>query len=719
MRRIILRLLSSFRSTRAEQELAREIRSHLQLLEDQYLASGMDAKEARYAARRAFGGVEQVKEHQREARMFRWLAGWPMDLKLGGRMLVKYPGLTIVGGVAMAFAIAMGLVVVQVMSLFSNPTLPVSQGARLVGIRIIDVAANVQENKILHDFLEWQQSLRSLTNVGAWRDANRNLVVAAGDARPVKVAEMSVSGFRVADGEPLMGRVLVDADEQPAAPAVAVIGYEVWRTRFGRDPRVLGRTVQLGTEYVTGVGGMRGGFEFPVSHDVWLPLKTAVLDQKPRSGPAISVFALLAPGESMQTAQAELTMAGRRAATESPATHQHLEPRLRPYAMMVVPDGPGEMAIMYSIYFLMALLLILISGNVGLLLFARAASREADLVVRTALGASRGRIVAQMFAEALVLGGVAAIVGVTAAHFALRTWGMVFLETNLGRLPFWFDLSLSPRAFAVAMVLTVAGAAVAGIMPAMKITRGMGHRLKQTTAGSGGLQFGGVWTAVIVAQVAATVTFPALVYWEQSQLRRVEHFDPGFANEQYLAVQIERDNPVEGGVNVDAATSGRNARLAATLEELRQKLAAQPGVGGVTFAESLPTTDHPQKIIAMGYDVDLSTVASAKADGGASASLSAGGSKAEAPLRMATIAAVDPSYFEVLDAPVLAGRGFTPADAVPGTHVAIVDQGFVDQVLQGRNAIGQQVRFRYPGPPSRRWAPGNPGEPAGGVWCEE
>jgi hypothetical protein len=137
--------------------------------------------------------------------------------------------------------------------------------------------------------------------------------------------------------------VLVEADAQAAAPAVAVIGYEVWRTRFGSDPNVLGRDVQLGNEHFTVVGVMREGYEFPVSHDVWLPLKTAVLDRQPRSGPAISVFALLAPGETMQTAQAELTTAGRRAATESPATHQHLEPRVRPYAMMMVPDGPGDM----------------------------------------------------------------------------------------------------------------------------------------------------------------------------------------------------------------------------------------------------------------------------------------------------------------------------------------------------------------------------------------
>ena len=706
MRRTILRLLSALRPGRAESELDREIRAHLQLLEDKYVADGMSRSDARYAARRAFGGVEQVKERQRDARAFRWLAGWPMDLKLGGRMLVKYPGLTIVGGLAMAFAICVGLVVFQVLGLFTNPTLPIADGDRLVEIRATDVAGNEQEKKILRDFLDWQQSVRSLTDIGAWRDSSRNLVVAAGDARPVNVAEMSVSGFRLAGGEPLMGRVLIAADEHPSAPAVAVIGYEVWRTRFDSDPNVLGRSVQLGSAHATVVGVMREGFEFPVSHDVWLPLKTALLDHQPRSGPPIGVFARLAPGETIRTAQAELTAAGRRAATAFPATHQHLEPRVRPYAMMIAPDGAEERAIMYSIYFFVAVLLALMCGNVGLLLFARAASREADLVVRTALGASRGRIVAQLFAEALVLGALAASVGVAAAHFALRTWGMVFLETNLGRLPFWVDLALSARAFAAAAVLTVAGAAVAGVMPALKITRGMGYRLKQSTAGGGGLQFGGVWTVVIVAQVAATVMFPALVYWEQSQLRLIETFDPGFASEHYLAVQVQRDDPDPGAVNGEAAQRERAARLVATLDELRRRVAAQPGVGGVTFTERVPTTERPQKVVEMGYDRE--GVASAPA----------GGSTAEPPLRIATVAAVDPSYFEALGAPILAGRGFTRADAGPGARVAIVDHGFVEQVLQGRNAVGQQVRFRYPGPTERRWAPGDPVDPQPGDWYE-
>src|SRR6185369_8263101 len=115
-------------------------------------------------------------------------------------------------------------------------------------------------------------------------------------------------------------------DEQPSAPAVAVIGYALWQARFGGDPNVLGRTVQLDADHPTIVGVMRDGFAFPVSHEMWVPLKTAGLDQTPRSGPAITIFGTLADGATFPTAQAELTTYGRRAAAEQKPTHEHLEP---------------------------------------------------------------------------------------------------------------------------------------------------------------------------------------------------------------------------------------------------------------------------------------------------------------------------------------------------------------------------------------------------------
>ena len=599
-----------------------------------------------------------------------WLDRFSLDLKLGGRMLVKYPGLTIIGGLAMAFAICVGTVVFAVLTTLMNPTLPLPGGERIVQIRNWDVAANSAEPRALHDFLDWRGTLRSMTELGAWRDVTRNLIVDR-DARPVEVAEITASGFRIAQGSPLLGRVLSEADERTGAPLVAVLGYEVWRTRFGSDPDVLGRTVQLGADHATVVGVMREGFAFPVSHELWTPLRTDALDQAPRSGPSITVFGLLAPGVTIEMAQAELTTVGRRAAAERPGTHEHLQAQVTPYAnLFFSASSTEEVGILFSVYFFAGALLVLICGNVALLLFARAATRENELVVRTALGASRGRIVAQLFVEALVLGGVAAVVGLVAADIVLRTWGMGFLEVNLGRLPFWFDLRLTPDTVLFAFGLTVFGSAIAGVLPALKVTRGMGSRLKQATAGAGGLQFGGLWTAVIVVQVAITVAFPAVVYVEQWQLRRIQTFDAGFAAEEYLAVRVARDAPAEAGAATNADEAAARAAFASSLEELRRRVAAEPGVAGVTFADRLPRTARPEA------DIEL-----------------ADGSAVSPTIHEATVAAIDPSYFGVLEAPVLAGRGFRTADLAPGATVAIVDQGFVDQVLAGRNPIGQQIRF--------------------------
>ena len=613
-----------------------------------------------------------------------WLGGVALDLKLGGRMLAKYPGLTLVGGLAMAFAICVGTVISQVLALFFAPTLPLPAGDRIVQIRNWDVAAHEPEPRALYDFLVWRGTLKSVTELGAWRDVTRNLVVAGGDARPVAVAQMTASGFRVAASTPLLGRVLLAGDEQPGAPPVAVLGYDVWRTRFGSDPNVLGRSVQLGSEHATVVGVMREGFAFPVSHEVWMPLRTDVpADRAPRSGPAITVFGVLAPGVTLEAAQAELTTLGRRAAADLPATHEHLQPGVSPYAKLFFSEGPGqERGLLFSIYGFAILLMVLVCGNVALLMFARAAARENELVMRSALGASRGRIVMQMFTEALVLGGVAAVVGLGAADVALRNWGLEFLEVNLGRLPFWYDLRLSTGTVLFALGLTVLGSAIAGVMPALKVTRGMGSRMKQAAAGAGGLQFGGIWTAVIVLQVAITVAFPAVVYVEQWEARYIQTFDAGYATEEYLAVRIEMDAPAVAGANTEGARVAERASLAASIEELRRRVAAEPGVAGVTFVDRLPRTPRPQSIIELADDATVNGQPAGAAT-----------TDRRAALREATVAAIEPTYFDVLGAPILAGRGFSAADLAPNAKAAIVDQGFVDQVLQGRNPIGQQVRF--------------------------
>jgi predicted permease len=619
--------------------------------------------EARRRPIAATGGVTPPAAPRREGRRLAWLRGLSLDLRLGFRMLVKYPGLTLVGGLAMAFSIWVGAFVFEMVRVTVHPTLPLPGGDRIVKIEHWDRRESKQEPRVLHDFAIWRGALRSVTDLGAYSDLSRNLVVRGAEAGPVNVAAITASAFRIAPTPPLLGRVLVERDERPEAPPVLLLGHDVWRTRFAGDPAVVGRRVQLDEGFAEVVGVMPEGFEFPVSHDLWVPLKLTAADGLPRSGAGVSVFGRLAPGASTAEAQAEVEVIGKRLARDIPETHEHLQPFVRSYATFFGDPG-SSYALLRSFNVFALLLVVLLCSNVGLLLFARAATRETEIVVRSALGASRGRIVAQLFAEALAIGGVAAAVGLAAVATTLRLWGRAFFEVQGGVVPFWVDPKLSVPTILYALVLTLVAAAVAGIVPGLKVTHGLGARLKQGTAG-GGLRFGGVWTAVIVAQVAVTVAVPAAIFIEQGELRRVRAYDGGFESERYAAMRLEMPSTRDG---VDTT-----ARYAAAAGALRQRLLAEPGVSGVAFASHLPRLAHPESEIELGDR-------SAAADEGLVS-------------KRVDIAHVDPSYFDVLDAPVRAGRAFRAGDEADGARVVIVDQGFVDQVLRGRNALGRQLRL--------------------------
>jgi len=171
-------------------------------------------------------------------------------------MVNRYPGLTLVGGLAMAFAIWAGAATFEFLRQIVEPRLPLAGGERLVAICNWEIRSNQVETQILHDFVDWRRQLRSVEAVGAWRAVDRNLIAGDGRGEPVELAEISASAFRLTRARPYLGRTLLADDELPGAPAVLVIGYDVWQARFGGDSTVIGRAVKLGTEPVTIVGVM-------------------------------------------------------------------------------------------------------------------------------------------------------------------------------------------------------------------------------------------------------------------------------------------------------------------------------------------------------------------------------------------------------------------------------------------------------------------------------
>ena len=220
----------------AEERMNEEFRFHLEMEADRLVReAGLEPQEARRRARLAFGYEERHKEELRDGRGPEWPSGLSLDLKLGVRLLLKYPGLTIVGGLAMAFAIWVGAVAFEMVMLFVSPALPLPQGDRIVHLRNWDVQATRVEPRALHVFFVWRQAMRSVTDVEAWQDVVRNLKGRDGETPQAQVASVTTSRSRVAASPPLLGRAIVPAHEHLSAPAVVVLGHDVWRALFGAD----------------------------------------------------------------------------------------------------------------------------------------------------------------------------------------------------------------------------------------------------------------------------------------------------------------------------------------------------------------------------------------------------------------------------------------------------------------------------------------------------
>ena len=676
----VARLRSLWRGLRrrgdVEAEMAEEFRLHQELRAADLVRAGLPPAEAARQARLEFGSVEWYKDEARAARGLRAVdeirVSW-LDVKLGGRMLVKYPGLTLVAGLAFAFAIAVGAAGFELISQVAAPTLPLPGGDRVVAIRAWDEAASDQEHRLAHEFTSWRGTLRTVAALGAHRSVQRNLVVPGGEVTPVTLAEISASAFQVAAVRPLLGRVLLPADEQPDAPPVLVIGYDAWRTRFAGDTAVVGRTVRLDGTPHTVVGVMPDGFAFPTSYSWWTPLHLSASGYAPGEGPPIEVVGRLAPGATLESAQAELATLARRAASDFPETRARVRPEVVPLgqSLFTVRVGMKLRAALRAANLPLVLFLVLVCGNVAMLMFARAATRETELVVRTALGASRGRVVMQLFTEALVLGAVAAVVGLAAAGFIVRV-GLSAADGPTGALPFWIRASLSPTTVLYAIVLTLLGAVIAGVVPALKVTRGLASRLRAGSAGGGGLRFGGIWTVVIVCQVAVTVAFPILALSAWRSTARQRALEASFPAAEYLMVSLAMGPASALGELADTSAAAR-VRLRAARTELARRAAAEPAVLEVTGASALPLMYHPWR------RVEVEGVAASVADSAAAPRVSS--------------AHVAEDFFAVFDAPILSGRGFDSGDLTPDSRVVIVNRSFVDEALGGRNPIGRRVRY--------------------------
>ena len=593
-----------------------------------------------------------------------------LDVKLGLRMLVKHPAVTLVIVLALGIGIPASLLPHVLIDAGLHTPPPLEDGDRIAAILMANPETGNQEPPGIHDYELWQSELSSVDDLGAAIVQSANLIDDEGRASPVRGATMTASSFTLARTPPLLGRTLTEADEAPGAPHIAVIGYDLWTGRFAGDPDIVGKSVRIAGSPTAIVGVMPAGFEFPGQEQLWLPFRVQSMDHAPGSGPGLAVYGRLGPGVSASEAQAELDVLSNRAPLVDSGERVRRRAELARFSALTfgTPKGFTWVALTVA-QALPFFLLLIVCGNVAVLLMARTANRTVELAVRTALGASRARVVTQIFVETLLLAGIAAGAGL----FLLD----VLLERIDGLVggPFWLDLDVTLEVAAKAFLVAAVAAGLASVFPTLKAT---GRRIQGTLQrgdGGGGVRFGKLADLLIITEVGLGVgaLFGGIMAYRMFSPAENPNLEVVEAD-RFLAASISVPPAAVAGPGTEADDPRYVERVTSDHLDLARRLGSEPGVRAVAFADGPPgggTMERRARFADDGFPPDF------------------GG-------HTIVISYVDHDFFPTLGVTPISGRLLRPSDTpLKGGELptaVVVNSKFVERMAQG-DLTGRVLRM--------------------------
>ncbi|HEV2245162.1 MAG TPA: ABC transporter permease, partial [Terriglobia bacterium] len=573
-----LRLRSLFSKNRVESELDDEMRFHLEKLIEENVANGMTPEEARYAALREFGGMEQMKEECRDSWGVRFISELGQDIRYGLRQLRRNPGFTVIAVLTLALGIGANTAIFSIVDAvllqslsYPHPDqivlmfdVPLKQSDALGGISYRDFTEIRQQNRVFSEVAG--NSFHDLTLTGT------------GEPSIVNTADVTPEIFLLLNANPLAGRTLQPDDGKRGAAPVALLSENLWRTRFGSNPALIGRSINLDMRSFTVVGILPASFHYPdgaVHQDVWIPITQdpvfGPLTLKP-GVPALSGIGRLNPGVSIAQAQAEMDTLSSRLAKEYPAQDSGVKIRIVPFRQLVVGDVKPALLILLGA---VGLVLLIACANIANLLLSRATSRAREIALRTALGAERARIVRQLLTESALLGLLGGIAGVV-----LAAWGVwsfrPFLPPDVTRIN---SIHIGGPVFVFALLLSLAAAVGFGLAPAFIAAPSN----LQTRISEGGERAGQRGARYVRSFLAAAEISLAMVLLVAGGLlirsfARVMSVNPGF----------DPENVIEAEVSLPQFEYSKPEQWTAFSSELLARLDAQPGLRDSALGGPLP-----------------------------------------------------------------------------------------------------------------------------------
>ena len=590
VRRVAAGLLALVRNRRLDRELDSEIIVHLELAEREELAAGLTPEEARRAARKRFGGVEQMKEAHRDQRSVRWIETLLHDFRHGLALLARAPAFASVAIGVLALGIGANTAMFSLMDAVLLKPLPFPNPERIVRVWEAPAPSSHSGTNTL-DFLDWKRLNTVFEALSAERAATITLT---GNGEPARLPGKFVSAdyFDVFGVQAGIGRTFTAGEDEPGAEPVVLLSHAIWQTHFGGDPGVLNRRLVVDGEPRRVIGVLpTGAFDRDDKAGFWLPL-TFTPEHRTRSYHWLLVYGRLSPGVTLEQAQQQMLAIDARLTELSPEWKRDWSVLVERFDKHLVGDRLRQSV---SVVFGAVLMVLLIAcANVANLLLARGAARRKEMAIRAALGASRGRLVAQLLSESLALCILGGAGGIAVAYLLLGVTTPLLSKS----LPFTADIGLDLRVLAFAGVVAVAVSLLVGLLPSLQTSLGkLAQAMNQASRGSSGSGAAGR-RIIVAAEVAASFVLICGALLLFKSLLKLQSIETGVRMENVIT--MSSDLPLVSYQTPERAT----AFFLAVTERLR----VAPGVAEAAVSTDIPLEEVSQGevMLTMAYDKSLS-----------------------------------------------------------------------------------------------------------------
>ncbi|HKX30167.1 MAG TPA: ABC transporter permease, partial [Blastocatellia bacterium] len=661
--------LPLWRRRRREAELEEELRSHLRMAIRDRMDRGESAEEAESAARREFGNVGLIKETARGMWGWRSLETFWQDLGYGARMLLKHPGFTLTAALTLALGIGANTAIFSVVNALLLVPPVAAQPERLV--RLDKLEQGIGNLTSFPNYRDLAEEAHAFSALAAFTADQFSL--GQGEARG-KIFGLSVTGnyFSTLGVRAALGRTFgTETDGAPGANPVAVMSHRSWEQRFGADPGLVGRTIDLNGHQFTVIGvmprGFRGALPLGISPEIWTPL---TMQSTLRSGGDrfenrgqswLQVIGRLDPAISPAQAQAEVSMVARRLADRYPLENRGLEkaeifPAGQPpeLFMRVIPVFIGLVTVIAG------LVLLIVCANLANLLLARAVLRQQEIAIRLALGASRWRLIRQLLTESTLLALAGGVVGCLLAVIVTSLLRSLSLP---GSIPMEFNATVDARVLCFTLAVSLLAGVLFGLAPAWQSSKlDLLPMLKDNRRSGGGqvTRFS-LRHLLVISQVAVSLVFLIGAGLFTRSLQQANSLNPGFETEHLLTAPLDLE---------PAGYDEARGRL--FYQRVLDQVERLPGVQSASLARFIP----------------------ARWEGAGSSAVAVEGDDApDGDYPKISLNMVAPRYFETMGITVLAGREFNSRDGRGAPPVVVVNETMARRFWPGQSPLGRRLRL--------------------------